>query len=218
MCSLIRRHVGSCRRLGAMGFVLLTLAWTAQARASDPAGIVIDQEGKGVPGALVSAIGRSWDTPESSAQADTDSSGRFVLPGAWKLGSQELSYLGLFARAPDGRCGWVATIWRQQPDSADVTITLSDVGDVSGQVVDQEGKPIAGAAVTIDTLDRSQGKPGHHDAIRLTAATAKVLRCQVGRGWPVRSPRNTQGRHESRLLWEAPRRARPWCHGIRHNP
>ncbi len=136
--------------------------------------MVIDQEGKGVPGVLVSAIGRSWDTPESSAQATTDSAGRFLLSGAWKLGSLELTYLGLFVRAPDGRCGWVATIWRQQPDSADVTITLSDVGDVSGQLVDQEQKPIAGAAVTIDTLDRSQDKPGRYDAIRLTPATAKL--------------------------------------------
>jgi len=141
--------------------------------ADDPAGSVVDQEGKGVPGALVSAIGRSWAQPESSAQATTDSAGRFLLPGAWKLGSQELSYVGLFARAPDGHCGWVATIWRNHPTSADVTITLSEVGNVSGQLVDQEGKPIAGIEVTVDSLDRFPGKPGQYDVIRLPAAMAK---------------------------------------------
>ncbi len=148
--------------------------------AGDPAGLVVDREGKGVPGALVCAIGRSWAQPESSAQATTDSAGRFLLPGAWKLGSQELSYVGLFARAPDGRCGWVATIWRNHPTSADVTITLSDVGDVSGQLVDQEGKPIAGTEVAVDSLDRFPGKPGQYDVIRLPAATAKLYAARSG--------------------------------------
>ncbi len=188
------RHNDGLPRWGAMGLLFVALAWTAQARASDPAGSVIDQEGKGVPGVVVSAIGRSWDQPESSAQAATDSAGRFRLPGAWRLGTQELSYVGLFARARDGRCGWVATVWRQQPDSADVTITLSEVGDVSGQLVDQDGKPISNTDVTVDSLDRFPGKTGQYDAIRLPAATAKLYSSEIGQGWPVRAPRDSQGR------------------------
>ncbi len=148
--------------------------------ASDPAGLVIDQEGKGIPGVSVWSIGRSWAQPESSAQATTDSAGRFVLPGAWKLGTQELSYVGLFARAPDGRCGWAASIWRNQPSSADVNLTLSDVGDVSGQLVDQDGKPIAGTDVTIDSLDRFPRKPGQYDVIRLPTGTAKLYAARSG--------------------------------------
>jgi hypothetical protein len=157
-----------------MGVFFLALAWTAHAAASDPAGLVVDQEGKGVPGALLSAIGRSWDRPESSAQATTDSSGRFLLPGAWKIGPQELSYVALFARAPDRRCGWVTTIWRHQPGSADVTITLGDVGDVSGQLVDLERKPIGGTEITVDSLDRFPGKPAKYDVIRLPETVAKL--------------------------------------------
>ena len=123
---------------------MLALACTAPARAGDPAGHVVDQEGKGVPGATVWAIGRSWAEPGVSAQATTDDSGRFTLPGAWKLGELKLMYLGLFARAADGRCGWVATVWSNQPGSQDVTIALSDVGDVAGRLIDETGKPIAG--------------------------------------------------------------------------
>ena len=129
---------------------------------------------------MVYAIGRSGDEPRSSGQATTDSGGRFLLPGAWRLGTQELSFVSLFARAQDGRCGWVATIWRDQPAAEDVTINLGDVGEVSGQLVDQDGKPIAGTEVTVDSLDRFPGKPGQHDVIRLPAATAKHYAARSG--------------------------------------
>ena len=200
-----------------IGLLILALAWTSHARASDPAGTVIDHEGKGVPGIQVSAIGRSWDQPESSAYATTDSSGRFLLAGAWKLGAQEMAYLGLFARAPDGRCGWVATIWRQQPDSADVTITLSDVGEVSAQLVDQEGKPIAKAEVTVDSLDRFPGKPGQYDAIRLPAAIAKHYAARSGTdgNFLLRGIPKTPG---SRPLSPIPRSAHLRSLGIRRGP
>ena len=89
------------------------------ARAGDPAGQVVDQEGKGVPGATVWAIGRKLGRARvSPPRATTDDSGRFALPGAWKLGDLKLMYVGLFARAADGRCGWVATVWRNQPGIA----------------------------------------------------------------------------------------------------
>ena len=160
--------------------LLLALALVPQARASDPAGRVVDQEGKAVPGATVWAIGRSWAEPAVSAQATTDGSGRFTLPGAWKLGELKLMYLGLFARADDGRVGWVATVWRNQPGSQDVTIAMGEVGDVTGRLIDESGKPIPGCDISVDSLDRSPGKPDQFDAIRLPESVAKAYKARSG--------------------------------------
>jgi protocatechuate 3,4-dioxygenase beta subunit len=141
--------------------------------ASDPAGRVVDEAGKGVAGATVWAIGRTWDVPEVTAQATCDTSGRFTLLGAWKDQDYRYAYASVFARAPDGRCSWISTVWSHQPESSELPIELIEVGDVAGRVVDQDGKPIAGALVTVAGLDRTHGKTGKYDMIRLPLAVAK---------------------------------------------
>jgi protocatechuate 3,4-dioxygenase beta subunit len=133
---------------------------------------VVDTEGKGVPGATVWAIGRSWDTPGVSARATAAASGRFILPGAWKLDELNLIYMSVFARATDGRCGWIATVWKNQPGGGDLSIELGDVGEASGRLVDESGKPVAGCRLSVDSLDRSPGKPELNDTVRLPAAVA----------------------------------------------
>jgi uncharacterized GH25 family protein len=133
---------------------------------------VVNSEGKGVPGATVLAIGRSRDTPGVSARATADASGGFILPGAWKLEELNLMYMSVFARAADGRCGWIATVWKNQPGGSDLLIELGEVGEASGRLIDETGKPIAGCRLSVDSLDRSPGKPETNDSVRLPAAVA----------------------------------------------
>ncbi len=159
--------------------LLLTLTMLGLG-AGDPAGQVVDQEGKGVPGVQVCAIGRNEAEPVVLAEARTDREGRFSLPGAWQMGDDQLAYLAVFARAEDGRCGWKSTVWRNQPGSEDLTITLGETGDAAGQFADQAGKPIAGIEITIVALDRFPGKPGEHDAIQLPSETAKLYTTRSG--------------------------------------
>ena len=116
-----------------------------------------------------------------TATTRTDESGRFVLNGAWKLREQEFRYLGLFARAGDGRCGWVSTIWRNNPASEDTTIELGEVGEASGRLIDQDGKPISDVEVKVASLDRTAGKPGVYDEIALPPVL-ETLFTREGRG------------------------------------
>ena len=170
------------------------------APASDPAGKVVDGEGKPVAGVTVSAIGRSWADPAVSASATTGPDGRFVLSGAWKLEELDLRYLGLFARARDGRCGWVSTVWREQPSSQDLTIELGDVADVAARLVDHEGKPLPNVMVKLDILDRSEREKGLYDEVVLPRSLASAVRGSYRRRRPVRRSRASR----------AGRRSGPW--------
>jgi hypothetical protein len=165
----------------ARSHLILLLAWSAPAAASDPAGVVLDTAGKPVAGVAVSAIGRSWADPDVSASATTGPDGRFVLRGAWKLQDLDLIYVGLFARAPDGRCGWRGTIWRNDPASHDLTIELGDIADVAARLVDQDGKPLADCDVTVETLDRSVPEKNQYDEIVLPDSLAKPFRSRSDR-------------------------------------
>ena len=151
---------------------VLIAAWACPALASDPAGKVVDGEGKPVAGVTVSAIGRNWADPAVSATAKTGADGRFVLSGAWKLEELDLRYLSLFARARDGRCGWVATVWREQPSSQDLILELGDPADVAARLVDQEGKPLPNVMVKLDVLDRSEREKGLYDEVVLPRSLA----------------------------------------------
>ena len=95
-----------------------------------------------------------------------------MVAGAWKLEELDLRYLALFARARDGRCGWVATVWREQPSSQDLTIELGDVADVTARLVDHEGKPLPNVMVKVDILDRSEREKGLYDEVVLPRSLA----------------------------------------------
>ena len=70
----------------------------------------MDKAGAAVAGVQVWAIGGRMVEPVTVATATTDRQGRYVLPGAWAhkavraFGDERLS---LFARARDGRVGWL---------------------------------------------------------------------------------------------------------------
>jgi hypothetical protein len=159
-------------------FLVLFLAWAAPAAASELAGTVLDAAAKPVAGVTVSAIGRTWADPVVTATARTGPDGRFVLAGAWKLENTDLPYLGLFARAPDGRCGWMGTVWGNEPASRDVTIRLEDPSDVAARLVDQDGKPLAGAEVIVQVLDRSDPERQVYDQVVLPASLEASFRAR----------------------------------------
>ncbi len=125
---------------------------------TDLAGRVVDKAGAGTSGAQVWAIGGIWEEPKPAAQATTDAQGRFLMPKAWGQGGPaSLHDLSLFARAPDGRIGWLTTLWRPSVEANEVRIELGPIGEaklevplerlptISGRVLDaQTGKGIAG--------------------------------------------------------------------------
>ena len=166
----ISRHPPA-RNAGVLA-AMLVAAWACPSLASDPAGRVVDGEGKPVAGVTVSAIGRNWADPAVSASATTGPDGRFVVAGAWKLEELDLRYLALFARARDGRCGWIATVWREQPSSQDLILELGDAADVAARLVDQEGKPLPDVMVKLDILDRSEREKGLYDEVVLPRSLA----------------------------------------------
>ena len=95
-----------------------------------------------------------------------------MVAGAWKLEELDLRYLALFARAPDGRCGWISTVWREQPASQDLTIELGEAADVAARLVDQDGKPLPDVMVKVDILDRSRREEGLYDEVVLPRSLA----------------------------------------------
>jgi protocatechuate 3,4-dioxygenase beta subunit len=118
------------------------------ARAVTLEGIVVDREGNGVPGAEVGVlVGRDW--PRSPAAnpyvvapvVQTDAQGRFTIEGmpegeAVQLYARHERYSPAFSpRVTAG--GRVVRIALREAESI-----------VTGQVFDQDGKPMAGVAVT----------------------------------------------------------------------
>ncbi len=211
--STVKSKSLDCSRLwGRIGLIILALAGTAPAQAGDPAGRVVDQKGTGVAGVTVWAIGRSVDQPELSAQATTDNSGRFTLPGVWKFGAQKWIAVSFFARAADARCGWISLTWSDQSAPEHLTIALSEVGEVSGRLIDESGKPIAGCEVLVNMLERWPGRMKISDAMSIpapaaqayTARTAADGRFSLGGippGARIRAVFHAQGNGSPEVCW-----------------
>ena len=90
---------------------------TSKPGPDDLAGRIIDEAGSGVTNAQVWAIVGPWGERKSIASGKTDGQGRFVLPRkAWDHEAARTAIaagqFGLFARAPDGRIGWLAKVDR----------------------------------------------------------------------------------------------------------
>ena len=165
---------------GTLTAVVLGLPATAAAPRSpddppkagpdDLPGRVVDKTGAGVAGIQVWALDGPPRAPETVARAMTDDQGRFAVP--WpqerrsRPGAQNFS---LFARGPDGRVGWWLPGRRFNPDGAE--IELLAVGDIRGRLTDQDGRPIAGVAVTTVSISRS-----NIDGVWLSPEPAALLR------------------------------------------
>ncbi len=142
----------------AMAVVFGLTTMTAESPTADPPkagpndlpGRVVDRSGTGVADVQVWAVGGLMYEPVTVVSATTDGQGRFILPHAWDHQAAKATgddRLGLFARARDGRIGWLANLGHGREADALAEIELGPVGEVRGRVTDQDGRPIAGATV-----------------------------------------------------------------------
>ena len=138
----------------------------------DLAGRIVDGAGSGLPNAQVWAIVGPWGQRNAIATGKTDGLGRFVLPKAWDHDAARAAIpagqLGLFARAPDGRIGWIARVDRSAAGTNNtLEIAVGAVGEVRGRVTDQNGRPIDGAKITPLMINRVR-ETGADDSFNLT--------------------------------------------------
>ena len=150
--------------------------------AQEPDGItgrVVDAAGAGVAAAKVWVVGGSWEVAEAVALTTADSKGAFSFPTLWKelKGSGALKRLShsysLAARDGRGRIGWLTSIGggAQTP----YTISLVELGEARGRIVDNAGQPLAGAEVAPTIFIRSDAKRLANDYVRLPPALATPL-------------------------------------------
>lgn len=143
----------------AAGPVTLTL---------DPAaaisGIVVDSSGRPVAGVLVRPRPEARRSPAGSAQSSTRPDGRFRLTGLLPRGTYEIeaSRKGIVRASTTAR-----TPAPGQP-SPEVRIVLPDGKTAFGRVEDEEGRPVAGAALTLRPevrVDWSEPVPEPFEAV-----------------------------------------------------
>ncbi len=141
-----------------------------KAGPDDLPGRVVDKTGAGVAGIQVWALDGPPRAPETVARAMTDDQGRFAVPWPQERRSRPgAQNFGLFARGPDGRVGWWLPGRRFNPDGAE--IELLAVGDIRGRLTGQDGRPIAGVAVTTVSILRS-----NIDGVWLSPEPSALLR------------------------------------------
>jgi RNA polymerase sigma factor (sigma-70 family) len=185
--------------------------------AIDLTGRVVDRAGVGLAQAQVWVIGGAWDKPETVATAMTDRQGRFTLPHHLEeqvaKGASSADRIRFFARARDGRTGWLATVWRNSADGRDIEIEIGPVGEVRGRVTDQNGRPIAGAAVATATLSGALAA-GQGGYIGLSAEVAAPYRATtaadgsfllegIPQGARVEATITAQGFGAPRFAWDS---------------
>ncbi len=180
----------------------------------DLAGRITDSNGTAVADVQVWALAGRWIEPVMIATATTDRQGRYVLPGARAHKAIKASRderLGLFARARDGRIGWLTNYWRDHPGDRGGDIELMPVGEVRGRVSDQDGRPMAGATVTIEQFWKPNGM-GFSQPIELvpetvapyqtaTAADGSFALQGVPLGSSVQAKITVPGRGPTRISW-----------------
>jgi RNA polymerase sigma factor (sigma-70 family) len=189
--------------------------------AGDLAGRAVDLAGKPVADVRVWAVGGKWDLPETVAAANTDAQGRFVLPQAWDHPAAKDAiaggWFGLFARGPDGRVGWLATVRRQDDVGKANTfeIAIGPVGEVRGRVIDHSGRPIAGVWVSPIQFSRP-GDSGSGDSFTLcpeaaasyvtkTAADGSFVLAGISPGARLKAAFAAEGYDELRFSWDTTR-------------
>jgi RNA polymerase sigma factor (sigma-70 family) len=185
-----------------------------RAAADDMAGRVIDKAGTAVASVQVWAIGGNRIEPVKVATATTNREGRYVLPGAWAHPATKAfgdERLWLFARAGDGRVGWLANYGREVLVSQGGEIELQPVSDVRGRVTDQDGRPIGGAAIAAEEFWKPT-EQGFSELMSLISETAAPYRTTtaadgsfalkgIPQGSLVEAKITTRGREPAWISW-----------------
>jgi RNA polymerase sigma factor (sigma-70 family) len=150
---------------------------------NDLSGRVVDETGRAVVDGTVSAVVGNFDARVTFASAKTDANGRFVFPKIWDQEPVKATpgRLGLYARGPDGRLGWLAKIEKGNAgeEERSIEITVGPVGDVRGRVLTRSGQPIKGAPVTPVFVCR-RGESRVADSFALDRDTAAAFRTITG--------------------------------------
>ncbi len=232
MTLLTRLSLLCAPAIAAVTAAMIVLGWIAMAAepsrsdpntpgADDLSGRVVDIAGAPVADARVWAVGGRWDLPETVAAANTDAQGHFVLPRAWDhpAANEAIAggWFGLFARGPDGRVGWLATVRRRDDAGKEnaLEIAIGPVGEVRGRVIDHDGRPIAGVWVSPIQFSRP-GDSGSGDSfkpcpealapyIRKTAADGSFVLEGIPPSARLKAAFCVEGRGDLRFIWDTTR-------------
>ncbi len=153
----------------------------AKAGPNDLSGRVVDDSGAAVADGDVWAVAGPWSERVTIAAAKADKEGRFVLANVWEREAVQAAIaagnFGLFARARDGRAGWLAPVDRRGSGLREGTaaITIGPAEEARGRVVDHSGKPIKGAFVTPVMINR-RSPSGTDDQFVLNAEAMATYR------------------------------------------
>jgi len=149
-------------------------------------GKVTDQSGKPVVGAVISAT-------TVSQSVKTDKEGNYAITGIDNYAYNEITI------QVDAK-GYVLYTTNTFPDigkTMKLNIVLQDAADVSGLVQDEQGRPVAGATVSIYNLKTITDKQGKYSINRLSPGSSMIsveadgYIKQTIRGTLVKGPNNT---------------------------
>lgn len=107
-------------------------------------GSVRDESGKALPGATVRVFSEGWNSPPPPEA--TDARGRFAVAGI------EAGEYWAIARS-GSRAPAVAPVTIAARDETVLDLVVGDGGFVAGRVVDEAGRPLAGARLRPEVLD-----------------------------------------------------------------
>ena len=208
--------------MAAAVFGLTTLAARPEppdpirAGTNDLPGRVVNKAGAGVADVQVWAVGGLRYQPVTVASATTDAQGRFVLPNAWEHKAAKATgdeRLGLFARARDGRVGWLTAFRRDPAADGRAELELVAIGEVRGRVTDQDGRPIVGATVAADGFwkPNDSGWSDYLSLVPEAASTYRTITATDGsyilRGIPqgalIEATITAQGFGTPRISWDS---------------
>ena len=150
---------------------------------ADLSGRVVDETGHAVADGAVWAVVGNYDARVTFATSKTDANGRFIFPKIWDQEAVKAASarLGLYARGPDGRLGWLTKVdnGNAGEEERSIAITVGPVGDVRGRVMSRGGQPIKGAPVTPLFVCR-RGESRVADSFALSRDEAAAYRTITG--------------------------------------
>jgi RNA polymerase sigma factor (sigma-70 family) len=165
-------------------------------------GRVLDPQGRPVPGATVAASARgklSWralgmegNFPVVIGHANADGSGRFRLDAARTSSTRNDEFRAL-ALAPGFGVGWADLDPDADQPVAEISLQPEQV--IKGRLLDLQGRPAQGVAVSVSTIERVQGT-GKSLRGELDGAFYWSQRVNELPAWPKPATTDADGRFE----------------------